>query len=157
MAVLFVCTGNFCRSPVAHGVFQQLVDAAGIGAHVRIDSAGTHAYQPGEPPDVAAIESAGAQGYQIEQLQGRQFELADFDNFDQILVMDHLNYDHLLLMCPDGRLHKLDYLLAYAPELGIREIPDPFRGPRHEYEQMVDLVSTAARGLLRSVRRRLEV
>jgi protein-tyrosine phosphatase len=152
--VLFVCMGNICRSPTAHGVFRHLVAQAGLARAVEIDSAGTHGYHMGEPPDRRATQTALGRGIDIGDLRARRAEPEDFLRFDYILAMDQDNYHSLSRICPRGTERKLALFLDYAPELRRREVPDPYYGGQQGFDQVFDMVETAARGLLADIERR---
>ena len=152
--VLFVCMGNICRSPTAHGVFRYLVAEAGFEARIEIDSAGTHGYHVGEPPDERATETALARGVDIGDLRARRAEPEDFLYYDYILAMDQDNYHSLARICPRGMERKLLLLMDYAPDLRRREVPDPYYGGQQGFDQVFDLVEAAARGLLADITRR---
>jgi protein-tyrosine phosphatase len=152
--VLFVCMGNICRSPTAHGVFRYLVAEAGLEARIEIDSAGTHGYHVGEPPDERATETALARGVDIGDLRARRAEPEDFLYYDYILAMDQDNYHSLARICPRGMERKLLLLMDYAPDLRRREVPDPYYGGQQGFDQVFDLVEAAARGLLADITRR---
>jgi protein-tyrosine phosphatase len=98
--VLFVCMGNLCRSPMAEGVFRQHVVHAGLERHIEIDSAGTHDYHVGDPPDARAQRAAGRRGYDLSALRGRQVDRDDFSEFDYVLAMDVVNLRSLERVCP---------------------------------------------------------
>lgn len=153
--VLFVCLGNICRSPTAEGVFRKLVREAGLEDRIEIDSAGTHAYHVGEPPDARAQEAARRRGIDISGLRGRRATGTDMERFDYVLAMDRENYEHLLDICPAGHEHKLRLLLEYAPQRPEREVPDPYFGGVAGFDRVLDLLEEAATGLLEDVRRRL--
>jgi len=152
--VLFVCMGNICRSPTAQGVFRYLVAEAGLEARIEIDSAGTHGYHVGEPPDERATETALARGVDIGDLRARRAEPEDFLYYDYILAMDQDNYHSLARICPRGMERKLLLLMDYAPDLRRREVPDPYYGGQQGFDQVFDLVEAAARGLLADITRR---
>lgn len=152
--VLFVCLGNICRSPMAEGVFRDLVARAGLSEQIHIDSAGTHAYHVGEPPDPRAQEAARRRGVDISGLQGRQAVRRDFEVFDYILAMDRENHANLLAICPRGQEHKLRLFLEFAPGRPEQEVPDPYYGGAHGFERVLDMVEEAGRGLLDDIRRR---
>lgn len=148
--VLFVCMGNICRSPMAEGIFQKLLEQHGLADRVLVDSAGTHAYHLGKSPDPRAILTAKARGIDISHLRARQAEPGDFEEFDLILVMDEHNYDTLLFTCPDRRhREKIGYLLDYAPHLKVRNLPDPYYGGEVGFEKVMDMLEDACAGLLR--------
>ncbi len=152
--VLFVCMGNICRSPTAHGVFRHLVAQAGLASRIEIDSAGTHAYHEGEPPDERAQETALARGIDIADLRARRAAPQDFQYFDYVLAMDQDNYHRLSLICPQGMERKLLLFMDYAPEFRVREVPDPYYGGRSGFDRVFDMVEAAARGLLGEISRR---
>ncbi len=153
--VLFVCMGNICRSPTAHGVFRRLVVEQGLSHRVEIDSAGTHAYHVGEPPDRRARETALRHGVDIGDLRARLAERTDFELFDYVLAMDQDNYRHLSRLCPAGMETKLRLFMDFAPEFRVRDVPDPYYGGEQGFDQVFDLVEAAARGLLDDLMSRL--
>ena len=150
--ILFVCMGNICRSPVAEGVFAKLVHDEGLNELIEIDSAGTHAYHVGEPPDARAQRSALARGIDISLLRARRARAEDFDYFDYVVAMDEDNYQHLLAICPQHHQDKLQLYLDYAPHLEYREVPDPYYGGARGFELVLDMVEQAGRGLLEHIR-----
>lgn len=152
--VLFVCMGNICRSPTAHGVFAKLVANAGLSQQIEIDSAGTHAYHIGEPPDRRAQETAARRGVDLSTLRARRISATDFERFDYVLAMDRDNYVHLEAICPDGQQHKLKLFLEFAPHLAVLEVPDPYYGGLSGFERVLDMVEAAAAGLLADISRR---
>ncbi|WP_246172932.1 low molecular weight protein-tyrosine-phosphatase [Thermochromatium tepidum] len=152
--ILFVCMGNICRSPTAHGVFRQLVNDEGLAHRIEIDSAGTHAYHIGEPPDRRALDTARMHGIDISDLRARLVGPDDFRDFDYVLAMDRDNYEYLARLCPKGLEERLRLFMDFAPELGIREVPDPYYGGQRGFEQVFDMIEAAARGLLLDVKNR---
>lgn len=153
--VLFVCMGNICRSPTAQGLFKQQVSQVGLSHLIEIDSAGTHDYRLGEPPDLRAQMTARKRGYDISQHLSRQIEPADFSKFDYVLAMDRNNYDVLHDLCPATMTHKIHMLLAFAPQLGRQDIPDPYCEGLSGFELVLDLIETANRGLLTHLQQQL--
>ena len=151
-AVLFVCTGNYCRSPTAEAVFAALVAAQQLADRIHVDSAGTHDYHVDEPPDPRTQAHARRRGYELAHLRGRQLEARDFEHFDLILVMDQANLADLRVRFPDHPAHKVRYFLEWAPETGRQEVPDPFYGEARDFELVLDLVEAGARGLLAHLR-----
>jgi len=151
VAILFVCMGNICRSPSAEGVFTALVTQQGLDGHIRIDSAGTHAYHVGEPPDARSVAAARDRGIDISLLRARQFSQSDFDAFDYILVADRTN-ELLLKQAADPAVHdKIQLFLTYG-SLGKNEIPDPYYGGEQGFEHVLDLIEDASVGLLAHVK-----
>ena len=156
IGVLFVCLGNICRSPTAHGVFQHMVDQAGLADRIRIDSAGTQDYHPGKPPDPRSMRAARRRGYDLGSLRARQVRQRDFTEFDYLLAMDGDNHQDLLQLCPPDKLDRVHMLLSFAEGLGVDSVPDPYYGPGEEgFEQVLDLVEVACAGLLTRLRREL--
>jgi protein-tyrosine phosphatase len=149
--VLFVCMGNICRSPTAEGVFRHLVEEQGLTAKIIIDSAGTHDYHIGNPPDARSQAAAARRGYDLSGLRARQVVRDDFTAFDYVLAMDEDNLGLLQQQCPEASRGKLKLFLAYADNVELREVPDPYYGGAQGFEQVLDLVENAARGLLREI------
>jgi Protein-tyrosine-phosphatase len=154
--VLFVCMGNICRSPTAQGVFRRLVEEAGLAEQIEIDSAGTHAYHLGEPPDPRAQETARRRGIDLADLRARRAVAEDFELYDYVLAMDQDNYQTLSALCPPGRdlERRLALLMDYAPQARLREVPDPYYGAAGGFDAVFDMVEEAAAGLLGEIRRR---
>lgn len=146
--VLFVCYGNLCRSPIAAGLFGQLLDAQGWTAAIAVDAAGTHAWQLGKPPDARACEAAARYGVDIADQRVRDLDVADFEDFDYIVAMDSSNLEHLAAMAPPGHRTRLLRLMELAPEAGVVDVPDPYYGDRRGFDTVVSLAEQGARGLL---------
>ncbi len=147
--------GNICRSPTAEGVFRRMVAQAGLQAHVRIDSAGTHGYHVGAPPDRRAQAAASRRGYDLSGLRGRQVEPRDFAEFDYILAMDDDNLSLLSQRCSAEHTHKLALFLSYSARFPDEVVPDPYYGGPQGFENVLDRVEDAGKGLLEEVRARL--
>lgn len=152
--VLFVCMGNICRSPTAQGIFRNLLQREGLEAVIEIDSAGTHGYHIGEPPDRRAQEAAARRGIDLSDLRARRVETGDFSYYDYVLAMDQENYHSLSRMCPPGFKRRLMLFMDFAPNLRTREVPDPYYGAAAGFERVVDMVEAAADGLLADIRSR---
>ncbi len=151
--VLFVCMGNICRSPTGEGVFRALVERADLGHHITIDSAGTHAYHVGEPPDPRAQAAALARGIDLSGQRARQATADDFRRFDYVLAMDEDNRRLLARLCPSGEEHRLGLLMDFAPDAGPRDVPDPYYGGDGGFERVLDMIEAASVGLLAHIRR----
>ena len=141
--ILVVCMGNICRSPTAEAVLR-----AKASSRFLVDSAGTHAYHVGEPPDKRAIYAAQKRGYDLSSLRARQVSVADFEQFDLILAMDRKNLATLRQQCPDEHTAKLALFLQYAEGISLDEVPDPYYGGTQGFEQVLDLCENAVQGLL---------
>jgi protein-tyrosine phosphatase len=146
--VLFVCLGNICRSPTAEAVFRDLVKREAAGLDIEADSAGTHGYHTGSPPDERAIAAAARRGIDMRGLRARKVTPADFERFDLLLAMDERIHWRLLEIAPLAKRDRVRMFLEFAPHLGRREVPDPYSGGADEFEDVLDLVDAAARGLL---------
>jgi protein-tyrosine phosphatase len=149
--VLFVCTGNICRSPTAEGIFVKLVRDAGFGEDILADSAGTHGYHVGEPPDQRTCQAATRRGYDLSTLRARKFERGDFHDFDLVLAMDRENHAHLARMVPPSEGHKLKMMMQYATRFRELEVPDPYYGGSRGFEVVLDMIEDASRGLLEAI------
>ncbi|MFP5517234.1 MAG: low molecular weight protein-tyrosine-phosphatase, partial [Alphaproteobacteria bacterium] len=132
--VLFVCTGNICRSPTAEGVFRHLAEHAGLGRHVIADSAGTQSYHVGEPPDPRTQRAALARGVDLSALRARKVSVVDFSRFDHILAMDHGHLAQLRRIAPPGTTAAIRLFLDDAPGLEGGEVPDPYYGGPDGFE-----------------------
>ena len=151
VAVLFVCMGNICRSPTAHGVFQALVDAEELSDKFLIDSAGTHSYHIGSPPDSRSQQAALSRGIDLGGLRARQFESNDFLDFDYVLAMDHANLSIMSSLKPGNSRARLDLMLDYSDKFKQKEVPDPYFG-NDGFELVFDMIKDASNGLLRHIR-----
>ena len=150
--VLFVCMGNICRSPTAEGVFRQKVEQQGLTARISIDSAGTHAYHIGKPPDTRSQQAAQRRGLDLSTLRARQVELRDFKHFDYVLAMDEENLSGLLEICPQPLQQKVQLFLQYAPHTNEINVPDPYYGGAVGFERVLDLVEAASQGFITHLR-----
>jgi protein-tyrosine phosphatase len=150
-AVLFVCMGNICRSPTAHGVFRHKVNALGLAHLIEVDSAGTHNYHPDSPPDGRSQAHAVKRGYDLSDLRARQVTNADFDRYDLILVMDHDNQRAVLDRCPPVHRSKVQRLTTYCTRHKSPVVPDPYYGGGQGFEHVLDLIEDACEGVLKAV------
>jgi protein-tyrosine phosphatase len=152
MKILFVCLGNICRSPTAEIVFREIVAREAPDLRIEVDSAGTAAYHVGSPPDSRTRQAALRRGYDMSALRARVIEPRDYDRFDLILAMDRQNVDALRLGAPASAHDRIRLFLEFAPEAGETEVHDPYYGGPNGFEEVLDLVEAAARGLLEHVR-----
>ncbi len=150
--ILLVCTGNICRSPTAEGILRAHLERAGLSGHVEVDSAGTHGYHVGDPPDERSQQAAARRGYDISGLRARRVAPDDFSRFDLILAMDR---EHLALLqrsSPVSARNRLGLFLEYARSVTEDEVPDPYYGGPEGFEHVLDLVEDAAAGLIETLR-----
>ena len=149
--VLFVCMGNICRSPTAEGVFRHKVNAENLDAEIHIDSAGTHAYHIGNPPDGRAQEAALMRNIDLSAQRARKVSSQDFSAFDYVIAMDESNIDDLLSICPSGYEDRVHLFLNFANS-PITEVPDPYYGQGKGFEIVLNLVEDASEGLLTHIK-----
>lgn len=152
MRVLFVCTGNICRSPTAEGVFRRMATEAGLEQRVQAASAGTIGYHAGEPPDPRAQAAARQRGYDLGAIRARRVTREDFDRFDLLVAMDRDHHQTLLELAPEGTAHKVRLFVDYGSDRAVREVPDPYYGGPQGFEIVLDIVEDASRGLLDALR-----
>ena len=146
-SILFVCTANICRSPMAEGALRKLLEAEGIAREHEIDSAGTHDYQAGKAPFELAVRSAALRGYKVDHLVARRVRPADFDHFDMILAMDRHNLRNLQTIAPTRCKNKIELLLNYGERFFGEEIADPYGGEAKAFELALDMIEDGCRGL----------
>lgn len=155
MRVLFVCLGNICRSPTAEGVLRRELESAGLAHLVEIDSCGTGDWHIGKGPDPRTVAAAQRRGVDLSELRARQLAAEDFQRFDYILAMDHANLAALHELCPAGCGAHIGLFLDFAGHTD-RPVPDPYYGGEEGFEEVLDLVEAASRGLVDDIARRLE-
>lgn len=151
VGVLFVCLGNICRSPTAHGVFLQHVQRLGLQDRIIVDSAGTGDWHIGRAPDQRTAAAALRRGYDLSALRARQVVPDDFAQFEYILAMDVENLRNLQRLCPSDFNGELKLFLEYSGDPAYSEVPDPYYGDAADFERVVDLVENAATGLLQHI------
>ncbi len=148
MKVLFVCMGNICRSPTAEAVFRKLIGVGPLAGLVDIDSAGTHGYHEGAPPDARAVAHAAKRGYDLTPLRAREVSPSDFERFDYVIAMDETNRRHLQSICPTRLQNKIELLMDYGGEADEYEVPDPYLGKPQDFEVALDLIEAGCEGLV---------
>jgi protein-tyrosine phosphatase len=146
--VLFVCTGNICRSPTAEGVFRARARARGVLDRLHIDSAGTHDYHAGEAPDPRSIEHAARRGYDLKPLRARQVARRDFVEFHHILAMDQGHLRLLRAIEPAGATARIALYLEHSTSWRGLDVPDPYYGGGRGFEEVLDMVEEASERLL---------
>jgi protein-tyrosine phosphatase len=152
--ILFVCLGNICRSPTAEAVLRELAAREAPELTLEVDSAGTAAYHVGQPPDPRTRAAAARRGYDLGALRARAVEPADFERFDLILAMDRDNLKSLLRRAPSHAHERLRLFLEFSPDAAPEDVPDPYYGGPNGFEEVLDLVEAATRGLLSHLRQR---
>ena len=152
ISVLFVCTGNICRSPTADGIFAKMVEEAGLAAHITVDSCGTTGYHVGEPPDRRAIQEARKRGYNLAHLRARKLSAADFENFDYLIAMDDGHLDALERACPKQYRDRVKLFLDYHPSRQGQSVPDPYYGGTQGFIHVLDLIEETSHNLLAELR-----
>jgi protein-tyrosine phosphatase len=160
--VLMVCMGNICRSPTAEAVLRHKLAQAGLSDLVLVDSAGTHAYHVGSPPDDRAQHAAGQRGYDLSKLKARKVRAQDFQDFDLVLAMDFDNLSLLEAHCPatpnsrDKLRRLVEFVPAHSSHAGTQTVPDPYYGGPAGFEFVLDLVEAACDGLVRHLDAQLQ-
>lgn len=153
--VLFVCMGNICRSPTAEGVFRHLLRQHRLEGSIEVDSAGTHGYHVGEPPDPRTQRAAAVRGYDLSNIRARKVAPGDLEYFDLVLAMDKRNLDVLRHMCPPQFMNRLQLFMSYARNFDDEEVPDPYYGLGHGFDLVIDMVEDASAGLIEALQMRL--
>ena len=140
--------GNICRSPSAEGVFRHKVSEAGLSNRIHIDSAGTHAYHIGNPPDPRSQQAALKRNFDLSAQRARKVNVTDFAEFDYVIAMDMSNEEDLQAICPEGLEDKIHLFLKFARNTDKKEVPDPYYGGINGFEIVLDLIEDAADGLI---------
>lgn len=149
--ILFVCMGNICRSPTAEVVTSKLLINNRLESIIKVDSACTHSYHIGEPPDPRTREAAMKRGIDLSGLRARKVVPEDFERFDLLLAMDH---DNLALLKRGARPEhhaKLGLFMSYASRFDTDEVPDPYYGGEQGFELVLDMAEDAAHGLIEAL------
>ncbi len=156
MKLLMICMGNICRSPTAEAVVRLRLEQAGLADRVSVESAGTHGYHIGKPPDTRSQQAARRRGLDMSSLRARQVDPEDFREYDYLLVMDSQNATFMERMAAnEGERRKVVRFLSFAPHLGVEDVPDPYYGGEHGFDRVLDLIEAAADGLIDHLRREL--
>jgi low molecular weight protein-tyrosine phosphatase len=150
--VMFVCLGNICRSPTAHGVFASMVQDAGLQQQITVDSCGTSSWHIGHAPDERSIAMAAERGFDLSSLRASQIQVDDFRRFDYILAMDEQNLLDLKALKPDDYSGCLDLLLSFDSGSTVREVPDPYYGGEEGFQLAVQLIESASERLLTHIK-----
>ncbi|MDO9597516.1 MAG: low molecular weight protein-tyrosine-phosphatase [Azoarcus sp.] len=149
--VLFVCTGNICRSPTAEGVARHFITTGGLESLIEVDSAGTLGYHAGEPPDPRSRKVAAQRGYDLTPIRARKLEAVDFQRFDLLLAMDRGHLEQMVRNCPEVYRVKVRLFLDFADGVAEEEVPDPYYGGPNGFEFVLDLCEQGVDGLLKKL------
>ena len=152
--VLFVCTGNICRSPTAEGIFKNLLSKRGLTHRIEADSAGTSSWHAGDPPDPRSTETALARGVDIRDQRARTLRPNDFKDFDLLLAMDTGHYTTMNRACPPELQSRIEILMKYAPVSGLSDVPDPYYGSGDGFGRVYEMIEIASKGLLDEIESR---
>ena len=155
MKILFVCMGNICRSPTAHGLFLSLIRKQQLDEIIEVDSAGTHSWNIGNSPDFSAQMIARQHGVDLTDLRARRVVQEDYDYYDYIVAMDKSNLANMLAECEEYNRYKLKLLLEYANDTEITEVPDPYGAGMDGFETVYGLIEQGCLGLLRTVQKEM--
>ena len=155
--VLFVCTGNICRSPSAHGVFRHLVRAANLEHRIEADSAGLAVFPVGTPPDKHSIAAAYKRGYGIADLRSQHLKVHTLKNYNMILAMDYSHLQALSHLASPDIAMRIQLFLDYAPQVEVREIPDPYGGTIDRFDWVLTLIEAGVHGLVQEICCQLDI
>lgn len=151
--VLFVCLGNICRSPLAEGLFQKKVEAAGLADRIEVDSAGTGGWHVGAPPDRRMAATAAGRGTDLSRLRARQLERADLGDYDHVFVMDKENLHDALALDPDGdHGTRVRLFREFDPEPDDYQVPDPYYGGPEGFDRVYDIADRTTDAILERLR-----
>ena len=149
--ILFVCMGNICRSPTAEAVFSKKLAEKDLLHKIKINSAGTHNFHPGSPPDERSQKHAYKRGYDMSNLKARVVNESDFEEFDLLLTMDWDNRALLEKRCPSIHIHKIRGFAEFFQTSQASFIPDPYYRGDTEFEHVLDLIEDASEGLMKFI------
>ncbi len=149
--ILFVCMGNICRSPTAEGVFRKLASEHPHLTDLKIDSCGTIGYHVGESPDSRSVEAAALRNYDLSNIRARKITAEDLDYFDLILVMDEGNLVKVRAVATANQYEKIQLFLDYSDSTGLTAVPDPYYGGKSGFDDVIDLIEYASRGVISSL------
>ncbi|MFC8680729.1 low molecular weight protein-tyrosine-phosphatase [Microbacterium ureisolvens] len=150
--VVFVCTGNICRSPMAEVVFREFADASGLGSRVASTSAGTGDWHVGEQADLRTIEALERAGYDGTHHRARQFTHADFARSDLVVALDR-SHERILRgwARTEGDADKIALLLSFDPGAHTLDVPDPYYAGPGMFDEVLGMIESASRALFRQL------
>jgi protein-tyrosine phosphatase len=153
--VLFVCLGNICRSPTAHGVLERKLAMAGLSDVVEVDSAGTAAWHIGKQPDARSQQAAKKRDYDLSHIRARQAIADDFLEFDYVLAMDNQNLENLIAIIPAGNVKTQPVLFLASCLQSPSEVPDPYYGGEGGFEAVLAMIENACDQLILDIRSKI--
>lgn len=146
--ILVVCTGNICRSPTGEAVLQKLVTDRNLEKHFEIDSASTHSYHSGNPPDARSLKVAEKRGYDLSPIRARQVKEKDFRAYDLILAMDSSHLRFLNKIKPSSSKTRIVLFTEYSKRYFRQDVPDPYYGESREFHAVLDMIEEGADAVL---------
>jgi len=147
--ILFVCMGNICRSPTAEGSFRSIVSKQGLSESFEIDSAGTHAYHIGNPPDTRSQQTARKHHIDLSNQRARQVHESDFYYYDYIIAMDMDNIEILKSISPTDSQSQIKLLLDYLPDARLQSVPDPYY--EGKFDEVFEMIYAACTSFLENI------
>jgi protein-tyrosine phosphatase len=153
LRIVFVCTGNICRSPTAEGVLRRMAAAQGQAGRVEVASAALEDWHVGAPPDARSQAHARRRGYDLATLRARHFTRPDFERFDWVIAMDAGHHEQLRRLCPPRHAHKLRHAADFSDRVPAGGVPDPYCGDAADFEAVLDLIESVCEGVLAEVAR----
>jgi protein-tyrosine phosphatase len=157
LKVLFVCTGNICRSPTAEAVMRGMLNSERLQDRVLVGSAGTHDYHVGEKPDRRSVAAAARRGYDLTVIRARQVSPQDLHDCDYVLAMDRGHLAQLRSLARAEFRVELQLFLDYSTARPGGDVPDPYYGGEQGFEAVLDLIEDGARGVLADIKKRLGI
>ncbi|MDJ0937173.1 MAG: low molecular weight protein-tyrosine-phosphatase [Kiloniellales bacterium] len=154
VGVLFVCTGNICRSPTAEAVLRKRLAERGLEDRVAVDSCGLGGWHVGQPPDERSVAAGLLRGYKLKELRARQIQHGDFEAFSLLIAMDRGHLEEMKRICPDGVEDRLKLFMDFHPEeTGLSDVPDPYYGNLGDFDLALELIEKGVEGLVESLQR----
>lgn len=151
LRVVFVCTGNICRSPTAEGVLRRMAAAQGLADRIEVASAGLEDWHAGAPPDARSQAHALRRGYDLAAQRALHFTRGDFARFDWVIAMDTDHHERLRRMCPPDAAHTLRHAADFSQRVPAGGVPDPYYGDARGFEAVLDMVEAVCAGVVAQV------
>ncbi len=154
--VLFVCTGNICRSPTAEAVMRKIVTDAGLRDRIECDSAGMGDWHAGRAPDPRAVRAASLRGYDMVEIRARKLSRPDFADFDLVIGMDGGHIEELKKLRPCKARGQVALFLSFSPDIASSDgadVPDPYNGSESDFEYALDLIERGISSLFAALKR----